>query len=140
MYRLNIDCGTANDNYYFDDEESYREFMKDGELECTGVTEGLLSKGIYHCGIDTLTLEVIYPTFEISEGTLLKSKSGIKGLHVVNSININSDGNTEVNTQECWLYDGKLCYDYECYGESSVGDIYKFYDLVGEDFKLFEGG
>lgn len=137
MYSLNIDCGTANDNYYFDDEESYREFMKDKGCGDTVISE-LLTTGNYWDCPDTYTLKVVYPTYELSSGSIIQEKSGRKGLRVVNSIDVNSDGVTEVNTQECWLYVGKLCYDYECYGESSVEDIYKVYNLVGEDFKLFK--
>ena len=87
---------------------------------------------------DSEILEFVYPTYEISSGSLLEGKKGNKVLHVVNSVDINSEGVAEVNIQECWFYEGKLCYDYECYGESSVEDVYKLYNLVGEDFKLFK--
>lgn len=133
---LNIDCGTSNDNYSFENEDSYREFMK-GEGFDDEITEILLSTGSYWCCPDTYTLEVVYPSYEIYGGSLLERKDGNKSLYVVNSVNINSDGVAEVNTQECWFYNGKLCFDYECYGENTVQEIYKSYNLVGEDFKLF---
>ena len=76
--------------------------------------------------------------FEIYEGSLLCRKDSKTSNYYdcVTSICVNENGITEVNTQECWFYKGKLCYDYECYGESSVEDIYKYYNLVGEDYKL----
>lgn len=88
-------------------------------------------------GIDTSILEEVFPKYEISEGSLLSCKRG-RGLSVVNSVTIDENGITEVNTQKCWFYEGELCHDFECYGESSVEDIYRFFDLVGEDFNLFE--
>lgn len=134
---LNIDCGTENNNYSFEDEESYRKFME-GEGFNSELAEKLLSTGSYWCCPDTYTLEVVCHSYEIYGGSLLESKDGNKSLYVVNSVNINSNGVAEVNTQECWFYNGKLCFDYECYGESTVQEIYKSYNLVGEDFKLFD--
>lgn len=96
------------------------------------------SKCLVVADYDSETLEFVYPTYEISSGSLLEGKKGNKVLHVVNSVDINSEGVAEVNIQECWFYEGKLCYDYESYGESSVEDVYKLYNLVGEDFKLFK--
>jgi len=102
----------------------------------------LLSKGIYSCGIDTLTLKEVFNNYEICEGTLLHRKDEkVENYYAcVNSICVNEFGVTEVNTQECWFYEGNLCYDYECYADYSVSDIYKYFDSVGEDKRLFNKG
>lgn len=78
--------------------------------------------------------------FEVYLGSLLHRKDEeVKNYYAcVQGICIDENGETEISTQECWFYEGRLCYDYECYGESSVDEIYKYYDLVGEGFKLFK--
>jgi len=142
MYELNEDWGEANDNYLLEDKEVYYKHMEKWEEDYEGATEGLLSKGIYSCGIDTLTLKEVFNNYEICEGTLLHRKDEkVENYYAcVNSICVNEFGVTEVNTQECWFYEGNLCYDYECYADYSVSDIYKYFDSVGEDKRLFNKG
>jgi hypothetical protein len=140
MYEITVDWGEANDTFVINSKEEYLEYMEQWETYYGGATEGLLSKGIYSCGIDTLILKEVFAKYEISQGALLRYKDTTNNKHYncVNSLDVTEGGITEINTQECWFYEGKLCYDYECYAEYSVSDIYKYFDLVGEDGKLFD--
>lgn len=62
MYKLTVDCGTYNDTFLIDNVEDYREYTEEFEQHYSGSTEDLLEKGIICCGIDTLTLEEVSRT------------------------------------------------------------------------------
>lgn len=137
MYELTVDCGTCIERYELESEEAVRNFMCEHEPHYKGSTEELLSKGITNCGIDTITLEKVYDTYEVSSGTLLKSKHdgelrAVKGLYAV------KDGTVVVQNYEFYYNEfDKFKYKYRSGIASSLEDIYINYNLVGEDFKLF---
>lgn len=140
MYELTVDCGTCIDRYDLESEEDVRIFMCEHELYYKGSTEILLGKGITNCGIDTITLEKIYETYDIKVKSLLQNKE-TKLIEVVSAIQIDKYDGLEVMTQRLYYKgkgdDIKFCVDETYCSYYSVEELYETFDLVGEDFKLF---
>lgn len=137
MYKLTIDCGTAVDLIQLKDEDSVREYIVGLEEYDESVTENLLEYGVIHCGIDTITLEKVFETYEIDKGSILKRKRG-GDFRVVTGIGVDKDGTTVVCSYEFYFDKaGKMVYDYETFAACALSNIYRHYSPIGEDFKLF---
>lgn len=140
MYRLAIDCGTFIDRYDLENFNEVRKQLKEYDDFYDDVVDNLLEYGVVHCGIDTITLEKIYDTYNIKVKSLLQNKES-KLIEVVSAIQIDKYDGLEVMTQRL-CYKGKgddieFCVDETYCSYYSVEKLYKTFDLVGEDFKLF---
>lgn len=139
-YELIVDCGTANDRFELESEEAVRNFMCEFEGHYKGVTEDLIKKGVTTCGIDTIFLNEVFESYNIKVNSLLQDKE-TKFIEVVSAIQIDKYDGLEVMTQKvCYKGKGKdikFCVNETYCSYHTVEGLYKKFDLVGEDFKLF---
>ena len=140
MYRLTIDCGTAVDSHTVSSFNEVRKHLKEYDDFYDDVVDNLLEYGVVHCGIDTITLKEVFESYDIKVNSLLQDKE-TKFIEVVSAIQIDKYDGLEIMTQKvCYKGKGrdiKFCVNETYCSYYTVEGLYKKFDLVGEDFKLF---
>lgn len=140
MYKLTIDCGTAIDVFTFANFNEVKKQLKEYDDFYDDVIDSLVEYGVIHCGIDTITLEELFEPYDIKVKSLLQNKE-TKLIEVVSAIQIDKYDGLEVMTQRlCYKGKGdniKFCVNETYCSYYTVEGLYKTFDLVGEDFKLF---
>lgn len=138
MYELLIDCGTFRVWHTFESLEDYKSFMSEVDQEKQGFSDKLLDTGILNFGIDCYELSKVFPTYNISVGSVLKNRD-TEALEAVRSISVDEYDGVEISTNVVTGITDELEFDEWHCSIYSVEGVYKGFDLVGEDFKLFEG-